>query len=98
MISCKEVARLVSEGLDRELPLRRRIGLRFHLMMCSACARYRRQIEALERIIVRHFSGTAPPALADRHRLPPDARERIKDTIRKNIRKNLRKNLRKNTE
>jgi len=34
MLSCKEATRLVSESLGRELPVRQRLSLRFHLMMC----------------------------------------------------------------
>jgi len=56
MLTCKETARLVSEGLDRSLPLRVRMSLRLHLMMCGACASYRRQIEALQNLIQRRFS------------------------------------------
>jgi predicted anti-sigma-YlaC factor YlaD len=36
-ITCKEVARLVSEGLDKELPADEQLRLRAHLAICRGC-------------------------------------------------------------
>lgn len=36
-ITCKEVSRLVSEGLDRELPLEEQLRLKAHLVICRGC-------------------------------------------------------------
>ena len=36
-ITCKEVTRLVSEGLDRELPREERLRLRAHMAICRGC-------------------------------------------------------------
>ncbi len=47
MLTCKEATRLVSEAQDRRLGLSDRIGLRFHLLICSLCRRYARQIQFL---------------------------------------------------
>ena len=47
MMKCEEVTKLVSQSLDRRLPLHQRIGIRLHLMMCVHCRRFRRQIEAI---------------------------------------------------
>ena len=44
MITCEEATRLISESLDRKLPLGRRIGLRIHLLMCKLCPRFLRQM------------------------------------------------------
>lgn len=35
---------MISESMDRELPLSQRLGIRFHLMMCKLCTRYQRQL------------------------------------------------------
>jgi hypothetical protein len=82
MLSCKEATRLVSEGLDRELPFWQRLALRLHVVMCRACSRSRfaRQITALNRIISDHY-GDDPPAEVSEH-LPPDAEQRIKSSLR----------------
>jgi hypothetical protein len=47
VMSCKEAGRLISEGLDRELDLPQRAGLRFHLLICAACSRVKSQLAFL---------------------------------------------------
>lgn len=36
-INCKEVSRLISDGLDRDLPAKERARLRLHFVICEAC-------------------------------------------------------------
>ena len=48
MRSCKEVSRLASERMDRELTLRERMAFDLHVMMCRNCLRYARQIALLK--------------------------------------------------
>ena len=38
--TCREVHRLVSEGMDRELSIVERARMRLHLMVCGACTRF----------------------------------------------------------
>jgi len=69
MLSCKEATRLVSESLDRELPVRQRLSLRFHLMMCYLCRRYRKQLHflrSLMRLYGEEEEGAAETGVADR--------------------------------
>ncbi len=80
MLSCKEATRLVSEGLDRQLPFWRRLGLRLHVVMCRGCSRYTRQIKALNRLISDHYAGD-PPAEVSEH-VSQDAVQRIKASLR----------------
>jgi hypothetical protein len=54
MLSCKDVTQLLSQSMDRSLPLGKRIGVRLHLLICKFCARYERQL-ALIRETVRHL-------------------------------------------
>ncbi len=49
MPSCKEVTRLVSEGLDRELRFGERVALRVHFMMCKGCRNFEEQMVRLRR-------------------------------------------------
>jgi hypothetical protein len=44
MPSCKEISRLVTASLDCKPPLRQRLSMRLHFLMCSLCARFHRQI------------------------------------------------------
>lgn len=47
--TCREVHRLVSEGLDRELSLVERTRVRVHLWVCVACTRFNGQMDLLRR-------------------------------------------------
>ena len=81
-LPCDGMTRLASESLDRELTLIERLALRLHMMYCSACRRYLRQItrlrDAMQHILTRLESGEPLPG----SRLPDDARERIKQALR----------------
>src|SRR5260221_2811769 len=76
--SCKEVARLQSEALDRKLPLFRRIGLRVHLLLCKWCRRYGEQLAFLRTAAQQSAEqdSCAPP-----QNLSFEARERVKQKL-----------------
>lgn len=64
MLSCKQASRLMSEGLDRELSLSQRAGLRFHLLICRACTRVSSQLTFLHRMAPQYpgpDDDDAPP-------------------------------------
>ncbi|MBS0309377.1 MAG: zf-HC2 domain-containing protein [Proteobacteria bacterium] len=48
-LTCKDVHRLTSEGLDRELSLIERTRLRAHIMLCDACYHFTGQMQLLRR-------------------------------------------------
>ncbi len=58
---CKDITRLLSDGLDRTLTTGEQWRVRVHLPSCSGCRNYRRQI-ALLRKAVRVASGRDPEA------------------------------------
>ncbi len=47
MMTWKEVAKLVASDEFKEAWWGRRMGLRLHLLMCSDCRRYAKQLRAL---------------------------------------------------
>jgi hypothetical protein len=47
--TCREVHRLVSEGMDRDLSLVERGRMRLHLLVCTACTRFNAQMRLLRR-------------------------------------------------
>ena len=51
--TCREVHRLVSERMDRELSLLERTRLRLHLMVCAACTRFHGQMDLLRQAMRR---------------------------------------------
>lgn len=53
MLSCKQASQLLSQSLDRKLMRRELVGLRLHLMLCSMCRRFGRQIAGMRKMIRR---------------------------------------------
>lgn len=80
MLSCKEATQLFSEGLDRELSFWQQMNLRFHVLMCRACARYTRQVQALDVAVSEHYRGD--PSVQKPERLADNALNRIKAALR----------------
>lgn len=96
MLSCKDATRLVSEKLDRELPLWQRLSLRMHVFLCRGCSRYAHQIESLEEVVTEHYRVEGlEEAVTEHYReaqptgplaeLPSDAMERIKASLRRSV-------------
>ena len=80
--SCKEAARLQSEALDHPLPVLKRCGLRFHLILCKWCRRYGEQVEFLHaaaKHLPEHEPDASPAALS------AEARDRIRRRLQSEI-------------
>lgn len=74
IMHCDEASRLQSERLDRPLQLSERIALGFHLLLCSACRLFGRQIHAIDaamasRSVDNDLDDLPPLPDATRHRL-----------------------------
>lgn len=74
---CLESARLISERRDRALPLRQRVGLRFHLFLCSLCRTYEKQLIAV--CSIAHQAGTQPSSHSPA--MPAERKQAIRDAI-----------------
>jgi hypothetical protein len=80
MFNCKEVSMMVSESMDRKIPLHRRMLMTAHLFMCRHCNRFKKQL-----LILKNAAG-----LEDIHEddlgcapsLSKETRERIKRAMR----------------
>jgi hypothetical protein len=81
-LPCQGMARLASETLDRKLIPRERMALRLHLLYCTACRRYERQLRllqlAMSRLARRLETDQPLPGPA----LPDEVRERIKRALK----------------
>ena len=62
--TCKEVHRLTSEGMDRELSFIERTRVRMHLVVCNACRYFTDQMNLIRRAM-RQLSPAAD-AVKDR--------------------------------
>lgn len=49
ILNCRQVSRLVSEGMDRELPAGKRLGIRVHFLICRGCRGFQGRMAFLRR-------------------------------------------------
>lgn len=61
MLSCKEVTQVCSDEMERPLRLGEQVSLRAHLMMCTGCTNYRRQLKLLRQAMQVYAQGKATP-------------------------------------
>ena len=78
---CTDVTRLVSESMDRTLPVLTRIKLRLHLMICEGCAQYRQQLLNIRQALQRPASPSQDQR-QDEPPLSPAAQARLKEAYR----------------
>ena len=81
MLRCREMSKLVSESMERDLPLRQRIEVWMHLMMCRLCSGFARQMQLLRRAVRENPERLGPEESAPEARLSEKARARIKATL-----------------
>lgn len=81
MLTCLEATRLASEALDRPLTWPQRVRLQAHLLMCSACRNFARQLQWLK-VAGVHYTDRAEVSAGDAA-LSDDARKRIQAALDK---------------
>lgn len=59
MLNCKEVTEVCSVEMDRPLRLGERVSLHTHLMMCTGCTQYRKQLKTLREVMRAYAQGRA---------------------------------------
>ena len=59
-IDCQEVSRLISSGLDEQLPTADRARLRLHFVYCRTCRNVNEQMQFLRRA-VKQLGRDQPP-------------------------------------
>ena len=73
---------MASDSMERRLPLRQRIEMKFHFLICTWCLRYFQQLQFMRDVARQH----AQPAEDEQHppvsALSPEARERMKRSLR----------------
>ena len=83
-LPCREMTQLASESLDRDLDRLERFVLRTHLLYCSACRRYLKQI-AFVRLAARQLVTRLEPDLPmPGPDIPAEACDRIKRALKGN--------------
>lgn len=59
MLNCKEVTEVCSAEMERPLKLGEQLSLHTHLMMCSGCTNYRKQLKTLRQVMQAYAQGKA---------------------------------------
>lgn len=57
MLNCKNVTRLYSESQERTLTLQERVSLKMHVMMCSGCHNFGKQMQTLRQTARAYAKG-----------------------------------------
>lgn len=78
MPSCKDITQLVSTAMDRKLPLRKRISIRLHVLMCSLCRRYEKQLHLLREGAIHYANPDEYPV---ENPLSPAAKEKLEKAL-----------------
>jgi predicted anti-sigma-YlaC factor YlaD len=50
-LTCKDVSRILSDGLDTDMQPAQRARLRLHLVVCEACRNVEQQFDFLRRLV-----------------------------------------------
>ena len=66
MLKCREVTQLCSRELEEPLTLGQRLALRAHLLVCTGCSNFRRQMFMLRDAARRYAEGEAASPGDDR--------------------------------
>src|SRR3712207_5422730 len=75
---CREMVRILSQGMDEPLPLTMRIKKRIHYLICCWCQRYELHLKSLRetaRAFPEHAEHTSDASL------PDESKERIKRLV-----------------
>jgi hypothetical protein len=79
---CKDMTRLLSEAMDRPLPLGIRLKMRLHFLICKWCERYKNQLLFLRQALRRNPHELQSEDPASSTSLSPEAKDRLKRVIR----------------
>ena len=58
-MNCREVTEVCSAEMERPLKLGEQVSLRTHLMMCTGCTNYRKQLKTLRQVMQAYADGKA---------------------------------------
>jgi len=74
--TCKDTGPLISAKIDGTLPASRSLRLKLHLLFCTACDRYYRQLKSLDTVMKKLLTGPTPPVS-----LPEEKRKELETLL-----------------
>jgi len=81
MLSCRDVADLLGEPDAKKLPLRKRMALRMHLLLCRLCRRHAKQLRDIDRMARAYGQRIADELTSSAEALSAKAREQIRSSL-----------------
>jgi hypothetical protein len=79
-VTCEDTSPFISELMDHNLPLGKRMRLKFHLAICQVCRFYQKQLEVI-RALARKLGGEEAPTQQEAV-LSEEAKSKIKDSLK----------------
>ncbi len=66
MMNCRQATRLLSDAQEHKLPIMDRAALKMHVVMCSGCRNFAKQMGVLREIAHAYAKGTEAEPGSDR--------------------------------
>lgn len=63
--TCEVISKKISESMDHSLSPLERLQIRFHILGCKFCERYRNQLLSIRRMLLKLEEGAAEEKLPD---------------------------------
>jgi hypothetical protein len=83
---CQQMARVMSESLDRPLSWRERVALKLHLWVCVWCVRFLEQLHGVRGALRARAAQAPTDGPRDEAVLSAEARERIVNALNRSNR------------
>lgn len=81
LFTCRDMSHLLSDGMDRTLPLHTRLRMRLHLQICVLCRRYRQQLSLIRSALRKGDTHLHEDNRTDAPGLSPEAKARIQRAL-----------------
>ena len=79
--TCRDMARLLSDAMDRTLPLHVRMRMHLHLRMCVLCEGYKRQLRLMRELLRKDGARLIEADRLQKPCLSAEAKERIQRAL-----------------
>ena len=83
--TCKELAPIMSQSLERKLSLREKIQLKLHIYTCDWCRYYLKQLYMIRKALQLKAQSEINDETQTTPSLSNDARERLKEKLKQTV-------------
>ena len=81
MPTCQEMTRLLSDAMDRSLPLHIRMRMHVHLVICTLCQRYQSQLRLIRQMLRKRGVRLGEVRIPQEPFLSPEAKQRLQRAL-----------------